>query len=64
MDEASGPLLPHRIPAGIQKDHPLTVEAAQANLLKAAPARSIDKIIAELRFVGIRMLLASQGDQL
>ncbi len=36
------------------------MEAAQANLLKAALARSINKIIAELRFVGVRMLLASQ----
>ena len=60
VDEASGLLLPDRIPAGIPKDHPLAVEAAQADLLKAALSRSISKIIAELRFVGVRMLLASQ----
>ncbi len=60
VDEASGLLLPDRTPAGIPKDHPLAVEAAQANLLKAALASSINKIIAELRFVGVRMLLASQ----
>ncbi len=60
VDEASGLLLPDRIPAGIPKDHPLAVEAAQANLLKAALARCINKIIAELRFVGVRMILASQ----
>ena len=60
VDEASGLLLPDRIPAGIPKDHPLAVEAAQANLLRAALARCINKIIAELRFVGVRMILASQ----
>ena len=60
VDEASGLLLPERIPAGIPKDHPLAVEATQANLLKAALARSINKIIAELRFIGVRMILASQ----
>jgi hypothetical protein len=58
VDEASGLLLPDRTPAGIPKDHPLALEAA--NLLKAALASSINKIIAELRFVGVRMLLASQ----
>jgi len=60
VDEASGLLLPDRIHAGIPKDHPLAVEAAQANLLKAALASAINKIIAELRFVGVRMILASQ----
>ena len=52
-----------RTPAGIRKDHPLKVEVDQANILKAAMDRFINKIIAELRFVGIRLILSNQVDQ-
>jgi len=38
----------------------MAIEAAQANVLKAALTSSTNTVIAELRFVGVRMLLASQ----
>lgn len=60
VDEVSGLLVPRKAPGGIPKTHPLMMEVIQENLLKAAMASYIDKIIAELRFVGIRMILASQ----
>jgi len=60
VDEVSALLVPRRAPAGIPKDHPLRVEVDQENILKAAMDRFINKIIAEMRFVGIRLILSNQ----
>lgn len=60
IDEVSGLLVTDKIPTGIPKDHPLVVEVAQRNLLKVALASSINKIVAELRFVGVRVILSTQ----
>lgn len=60
VDEVTALLVPRRVPAGIPRDHPLKVEVDQENILKAALDRFINKIVAELRFVGIRLVLSSQ----
>jgi len=60
VDEVSGLLVTDKVPSGIPKDHPLVVEVAQSNLLKVALASYINKIVAELRFVGVRMILSTQ----
>lgn len=60
VDEVSALLVPRRAPTGIPKDHPLRLEVDQENILKAAIDRFINKIIAEMRFVGIRLVLSNQ----
>lgn len=60
VDEVSALLVPEAVPKGIPKTHPIMVEVLQANLLRATLARLIGKIVAEMRFVGIRMILSSQ----
>ncbi|WP_169312496.1 FtsK/SpoIIIE domain-containing protein [Nakamurella multipartita] len=60
VDEVTALLVPRRVPAGIPRDHPLKVEVDQENIPKAALDRFINKIVAELRFVGIRLVLSSQ----
>ncbi|WP_185204252.1 FtsK/SpoIIIE domain-containing protein [Glaciihabitans sp. INWT7] len=60
VDEVSGLLVADKIPAGIPKDHPLAMEVAEENLLKAALSSYITKIISQQRFVGMRMVLSTQ----
>lgn len=60
VDEVSALLVPEAVPKGIPKDHPILVEVLQANLLRATLSRFINKIVAEMRFVGIRLVLSSQ----
>jgi hypothetical protein len=60
VDEVSGLLVADKIPAGIPKDHPLAMEVAEENLLKAAIGSMITKIISQQRFVGMRMVLSTQ----
>lgn len=60
VDEVSALLVPETTPKGIPKDHPLMVEVLQINLLKATLARLINKVVAEMRFAGIRMVLSTQ----
>jgi len=60
VDEVTALLAPRRIPSGIPRDHPIRVEALEENLLHAAIDRYLQKIIAELRFVRVRALIASQ----
>ena len=60
VDEVTALLAPRRVPAGIPKDHPYRAEALEENLLHAALDRYLQKIIAEMRFVRVRALIASQ----
>jgi hypothetical protein len=60
VDEVTALLTTEKAPSGIPKDHPLVVEAVQHNLLVATLQKHISKITAEMRFVGIRMILSTQ----
>lgn len=60
IDELTGLLATEKVPAGIPKTHPLAIEAMQHNLLVATLDKFISKITAEMRFVGLRMLLSTQ----
>ena len=60
VDEYAAIVGAEKVPAGIPKTHPLVQEALQTNLLKAQIDRWVSKITAEMRFVGIRMVLSSQ----
>lgn len=60
VDEVTALMTTERAPAGIPKDHPLVIEAVQHNLLVATLQKHVNKITAELRFVGIRMILSTQ----
>lgn len=59
-DEVTGLLQLDDVPKGIPKDHPMVVEANQANLMRQMILGYMKKIAAELRFAGIRMVLSSQ----
>lgn len=60
VDEVTALLTTEKAPTGIPKDHPLVIEAVQHNLLVATLQKFINKITAEMRFVGIRMILSTQ----
>lgn len=60
VDEVSALLVTDKTPSGIPKDHPLVREVTETNLLKIKLASLISKIIAEQRFVGMRMVLSTQ----
>lgn len=60
VDEVSALLVTDKVPSGIPKDHPLVREVTETNLLKIKLASLISKIIAEQRFVGMRMVLSTQ----
>ncbi|WP_248581606.1 FtsK/SpoIIIE domain-containing protein [Nocardioides sp. InS609-2] len=60
IDEVTGLIQLDDVPKGISKDHPLVMEAMEANLLRQTLLGYLKKIAAEMRFVGIRMVLSSQ----
>lgn len=60
VDELSALTVSDPVPKGVPKDHPIVVEINQLNFLRALIGRFINKIIAEQRFVGIRMVLSTQ----
>lgn len=60
VDELSALVTPDPVPKGVPKDHPVVVETNEQNYLKAMILRYINKIIAEQRFVGMRMVLSTQ----
>lgn len=60
VDELSGLMAQDPVPKGVPKDHQIVIEAMQTNMVKAFINHFITKIIAEMRFVGIRMLLSTQ----
>lgn len=61
VDEVTALIVPDPIPKGVPKDHPLYVEIAERNLARAMLQSFMRKIVAELRFVGIRMVLSTQA---
>lgn len=61
VDEVSALVVPDPVPKGIPKDHPLFLEIAERNLARAMIQSYMRKIIAELRFVGVRMVISTQA---
>lgn len=61
FDEVSAVLVPEPPLKGIPKDHPLFLENQRINVAKALIMSFSTKIIAELRFVGIRMIMSTQA---
>lgn len=60
VDELSALTVPDPVPKGVPKDSPVYMEIAEANFQKAMVNRYIGKIIAEERFVGVRIVLSTQ----
>lgn len=60
IDEVSALTVTDKVPAGVPKDNPMVVEILASNMLRIALARWMNKIIAELGFVRIRMVLSTQ----
>lgn len=60
IDEVTGLIQMDDKPQGVPKDHPMMQEVLQSNLLRATLLSHMKKIAAEMRFVGIRMVLSSQ----
>lgn len=63
LDELTGLFALEEVPKGIGKDHPLVQEALQHNLIVQMIKKLVGKIPAELRFVGIRIVLSTQMAQ-
>lgn len=63
VDEVTGLFGLEEVPRGLPKDHPLVTEAMQQNLETQILKKTIAKIPAEMRFVGIRIVLATQMAQ-
>ncbi|MBC9927307.1 FtsK/SpoIIIE domain-containing protein [Leucobacter sp. cx-169] len=63
MDELTALFTQEPIPKGLPKDHPMVMEAQQQNLEVELMKKFVRRIPAELRFVGIRIILASQISQ-
>ena len=63
LDEVTGMFALEDVPKGIPKDHPLVQEALQKNLVIQMIKSTVAKIPAELRFVGVRIILATQMAQ-
>lgn len=61
VDEVSALVVADPVPKGVPKDHPIYLEIAERNLARAMLQRAMRKIIAELRFVGVRMILSTQA---
>jgi len=59
-DELSALLMTEKVPTGVSKDAPVVQEILRENLLRAMANRYIGKIVREMRFVGIRMVLSTQ----
>lgn len=59
IDELTGLFYPEKVPK-LAKDHPLVIEANEINLQKAILEKFIKRIAAELRFVGVHLLVSSQ----
>lgn len=60
VDELSALLVLDPVPKGVSKDNPIVVEINELNYMKQLIGRFINKIIAEQRFVGVRMVLSTQ----
>lgn len=63
LDEVTGMFALEEVPKGIPKTHPLVQEALQKNLVVQLIKKYVAKIPAELRFVGIRIIVSTQMAQ-
>ena len=61
IDELSALVVAEPTPKGIPKTHPVAMEVAERNLQRAILMQFIRKTVAELRFVGVRMILSTQA---
>lgn len=60
IDEVTGLFMPEEVPKGLPKDHELVTGPQEVNMLKATLRSYIAKLSAELRFVGVKVLVSSQ----
>lgn len=63
LDEVTGMFALEPVPKGVPKDHPLVQEPLAKNLIIQSTVATVAKIPAELRFVGIRVIIATQMAQ-
>jgi len=60
IDEYAALVTPERIPSGLPKGHALRLEVEERNYHRALIERAVSKIMAEMRFTGLRMVVSSQ----
>lgn len=60
VDELSALTVQDPVPRGIPKDNPIVLEINHRNYMRALISQYINKIVAEQRFVGVRMMLSTQ----
>ena len=60
IDEAASLLVQDPVPKGVPKDDPIVEEINHLNYIRALIGRFMNKIVAELRFVGVRMIISNQ----
>ena len=60
IDEAASLLVQDPVPKGVPKDDPIVEEINHLNYMRALIGRNVNKIVAELRFVGVRMIISNQ----
>lgn len=61
VDEFTSLIGVEAMPKGVAKDHPLMLEVAQRNLLRANIISTVGKIARELRFTGVSLLVCTQA---
>lgn len=61
VDEISALVVPDPVPKGIPKDHPIFIEIAERNLARAMIQSYLRKVLATLRYVGVRAVLSTQA---
>lgn len=59
-DELTGMFAMATVPSGLSNKHPLVVEAKMGNLARELIIQYLEKIAAEMRFVGLHLLTATQ----
>lgn len=59
-DELTGMFAMATVPSGLSSDHPLVIEAKMGNLARELIIQYLEKIAAEMRFVGLHLLTATQ----
>ncbi len=59
-DELTGMFAMATVPTGLNSKHPLVVEAKMGNLARELIIQYLEKIAAEMRFVGLHLLTATQ----
>ncbi|MGC2939828.1 FtsK/SpoIIIE domain-containing protein [Brevibacterium sp. FAM 24638] len=60
MDEVTGLWALDSVPKGLDKDHPMRIEAQDTNTSKEVLKLKYAKTAAEMRFVGIKLVLSTQ----